>query len=550
MDSQTLDHLIAEMEPLVRGRHLGRPHLGGPQAVAFEVSGDRDHWLWLEAAPGTAGLYRLPRTEARGIARGAEDEAPGPARQALLLLRKHLEGVRLTALHRIPGERTVVMEVGRGLLVLRLSGVPAITLIMEGAALATVGAGPPAWPLPAAAAEREWDRIDPRLLAAAADTASATGRTLPRALLSVCPGLGPLLARQLDGRPESLAVLRARLAFLSPTLLAPGPIESWHDADLAPPEAVAFAPFPLEGRGWLALHPASWLEAAALFLLARSRGARFERERKRALHEAGRMGRRLAQLEAHLLGDLQGLPEAARLRREAEALLASSGGFDPAAGTVEVPDPYAPDQRLLVAVDPSLSAPANADRLFNKARRIEKARRQVETRLAETRVALEAERAREARLREARDLADVEPPRGADGAGGGPGAGTMAEPGSRHFLTSRGFSLLVGRGARENHHLTFHLARPEDVWLHARDVPGAHVILRDPSGRAGAEDFKEAAEVAAFFSDARAAGQVDVHVTRRKHLRPARGGRGRVVIAHSDTVRVAPRDPQGRLRRR
>ncbi len=549
MDTLTLDHLIAEIEPFVRGRHLGRPHLGGPYAIAFEVSGDRDHWLWLEAAPGTAGLYRLPRTQARGIARGAE-EAPGRAQQALLLLRKHLEGVRLTALHRIPGERTVVMEVGPGFLVLRLSGMPALTLIMEGTALTTVGPGPPAWPLPAPAAEREWDRVDPLLLAAAADTAAATGRRLPRALLSVCPGLGPLLARELDGRPESLAALRARLASARPTLLAPGPMETWHDADLAPPEAVALAPFPLEGRGRLALHPASWLEAAALFLLARSRGQRFERARKCALDEARRKLRRLAQLEAHLLGDLQGLPEAARLRREAEALLASSGDFDPAAGTVEVPDPYAPDRRLRVAVDPALSAPGNADRLFTKARRIEKARRQVETRLAETRVALEAERAHETRLREARDLADLEPPRAADGGGGGPGTSTTAGPGARHYLTSRGFSLLVGRGARENHHLTFHVARPEDVWLHARDVPGAHVILRDQDGRAGAEDFKEAAQVAAFFSEARAAAQVDVHVTRRKHLRPARGGRGRVVIAYSDTVRVAPRDPEGRLRRR
>ncbi len=94
------------------------------------------------------------------------------------------------------------------------------------------------------------------------------------------------------------------------------------------------------------------------------------------------------------------------------------------------------------------------------------------------------------------------------------------------------------------------MARPEDLWLHARDVPGAHVILRDHEGRAAADDLREAAEVAAFFSDARAEAAVDVHVTRRKHVRPGRGGPGRVQIAHSDTLRVAPRDPEGRLRRR
>jgi predicted ribosome quality control (RQC) complex YloA/Tae2 family protein len=110
--------------------------------------------------------------------------------------------------------------------------------------------------------------------------------------------------------------------------------------------------------------------------------------------------------------------------------------------------------------------------------------------------------------------------------------------------------VLVGRNARENHHLSFRVARAEDLWLHARDAPGSHVVLRDNEGRAGADDLREAAEVAAFFSESRGDSLVDVHVTRRKHVRPARGGPGRVFVAHSDTLRVAPRDPEGRLRRR
>jgi predicted ribosome quality control (RQC) complex YloA/Tae2 family protein len=108
----------------------------------------------------------------------------------------------------------------------------------------------------------------------------------------------------------------------------------------------------------------------------------------------------------------------------------------------------------------------------------------------------------------------------------------------------------VGRGARENHRLTFGRARPEDLWLHARDQRGAHVILLDPEGRAGPGDMREAAEVAAFFSEGRGSGACDVHVTRRKHLRPARGAPGRVQVFHSETLRVEPRDPESRLRRR
>jgi predicted ribosome quality control (RQC) complex YloA/Tae2 family protein len=144
------------------------------------------------------------------------------------------------------------------------------------------------------------------------------------------------------------------------------------------------------------------------------------------------------------------------------------------------------------------------------------------------------------------NLADLAGPELAEPAARPP----RASAGPRHYLTSRGLSVLVGRGARENQQLTFKSARPEDLWLHARGVPGSHVILRDPEGRASADDLREAAEIAAYCSDASAEARIDVHVVRRKHVRPAGGGAGRVSFSSSETLRVAPRDPEGRLRRR
>jgi predicted ribosome quality control (RQC) complex YloA/Tae2 family protein len=196
-----------------------------------------------------------------------------------------------------------------------------------------------------------------------------------------------------------------------------------------------------------------------------------------------------------------------------------------------------------VDVAAALSLPQNANRLFEKARRIERATLQVEERRRQVSLDLEQALQDEAAARNARDVSDLKPvaeraARTQEG-GGGP----------RRFLTARGLLLLVGRGARENQQLTFGTAGPEDWWLHARDVPGAHVVLRDPENRATEEDLREAAEVAAFFSQARAQPQVDVHSTRRKHVRPAGGG-GRVRVLQSDTVRVRPRDPDGRLRTR
>jgi predicted ribosome quality control (RQC) complex YloA/Tae2 family protein len=315
-------------------------------------------------------------------------------------------------------------------------------------------------------------------------------------------------------------------------------------------DAVVLLPGVLPGlEPAFSCHPTSWVEAAATFLEARLRGQRFEAHRRRALEESRRELRRLVQLEAHLIRDLAGLPEEGELRRDAEALLASSAPLPGGAREVEVADPYQATRTRRVAVDPALSGPRNADRLFTKARRIERARVKVEARLRETRRAEEAAREREERLLSARDTAELSSRTDAEA-----GSAPRRRPGGQgrplHYLTSRGLSVLVGRGARQNHHLTFTVARPDDLWLHARDVPGAHVVLKDPEGRAGAEDLREAAEVAAFFSDARGETQADVHVTRRKHLRPGRGGPGRVVLGHTETMRVAPRDPEGRLRRR
>jgi hypothetical protein len=550
VDAVTLDRTLDELRPLLVGRHLSRPRLVGADAVAFEVSASRDRRLWLDAGPGTAGVYWLPRESARARENGAWAPAAGRARQALLHLRKHLDGARVDSLERIAGERFVVLRSRDVALALRPGGAsPALTLALAGAALGTVGGGPEAWPPPSESPDRDWDRVDPAAFEAAVAATRADGRSLVRAVLAACPGLGPALARETDGSAASFVALRERLREARPRLVvagAAGPPGEWPDAALAIPAGVTLAPLPLAGEQGAVVPAASWLEAGALFLEARRRGLEFAGRRAAALDEARRQVRRLEQLEANLARDLAGLAEEDDLRRKAEALLVFARALDPGRESVEVEDPRDPERRLTVALDPRLGGHANAERLFEKARRVGRARQQVELRGRETRSALVEAREREAAVLAARDRRELPWP----GEGGAAGARGDAASGPRHYLTSRGLSVLVGRNARENHHLTFRVARAEDLWLHARDAPGSHVVLRDNEGRAGADDLREAGELAAFFSEARADALVDVHVTRRKHVKPAKGGPGRVFVAHSDTLRVAPRDPEGRLRRR
>jgi hypothetical protein len=545
VDAVTLDRTLAELRPMVVGRHLSRPRLAGASAVVFEVGGSRDRRLWLDAGRATAGVYWVSRETAR--AEAGPLAPPGRTRQALLHLRKHLDGARVLTLERLPGERVVVLSAGAVTLALRLSGsAPALGLARDGAELGRLGEGPAVFPLPAESPDREWDRILPADFERAVSAGRAEGRSLVRAVLAACPGLGPALARATDGTGASLLALRDRLLRAAPTLVVPGPAGSWHDRDLVEPAAVALAPIPLAGAGPTVQQPASWIEAGALFLAARRRGLEFERRRRAAVDELRRRIRRLEQLEVNLSRDLAGLPDESDLRRRAEALLAHARDVEAGRESVEVEDLYEAGRRLVIALVPRLSGLANAERMFGKARRAERARHQIDLRLRETRSALASGREREAAVLAARDLRDLAGP----DEGAGAEAAGLPGPGARHYLTGRGLSVLVGRNARENHHLTFRVARAEDLWLHARDVPGAHVVLRDDEGRARADDLREAAEVAAFFSEGRTESMVDVHVTRRKHVKPARGGPGRVFVAHSDTLRVPPRDPEGRLRKR
>lgn len=526
---------------------MRRPRVAGAHALSLEVTGARDQRLLVDAERGSPGLYLLDR---RGLGEvSAEPESlPGRTRQALLLARKHVDGRRVCGLERVPGERWLVVRLSSGLaLSLRFSDpAPALTLVAGEEPLATLGTGPPAWPLPSPQPRREWDAVGAEELDAALARAREAGRSPVGGLLRACPGLGPSLARELAADPGAFEALSERLRAPRPRIASAVPLETAADADLASPHAPVLLPIEPPRRPAALREEADWIGAAGRWRIALERGRRFERARRAAVDRTSRERRRLEQLELNLSRDRLGLPDPQRLRRDADALLATPDAAPDEAGRVRVPDPWSDAGAVLeLDVDPQLGTRRSAERFYARARRAERAAAQLAERLEATRRALAAARERESAAREARDVAALPEPPPSRSQSGRAEAG-----GPRHYLTTRGLSMLVGRGARENHELTFSRARPEDLWLHARDHPGAHVILRDPEGRATVADRREAAEVAAFFSEARRGGPCDVHVARRKHLRAARGGPGRVQVFHSETLRVEPRDPEGRLRRR
>lgn len=115
-------------------------------------------------------------------------------------------------------------------------------------------------------------------------------------------------------------------------------------------------------------------------------------------------------------------------------------------------------------------------------------------------------------------------------------------------VTSRdGYEILYGETAEANDHLTARVARPDDVWLHARAITGAHVVIR-AAGRPGPVPqgtLREAAIIAARHSQAKHSSYVPVDWTLRKHVRkPRKAAPGLVTYTHEKTIDVTDAQPR------
>jgi predicted ribosome quality control (RQC) complex YloA/Tae2 family protein len=115
----------------------------------------------------------------------------------------------------------------------------------------------------------------------------------------------------------------------------------------------------------------------------------------------------------------------------------------------------------------------------------------------------------------------------------------VSEP--RVVQSKDGFTIVVGRNARQNDQVTFRRARPDDVWLHARGVVGAHVVVLRAGREVPESTITEAAALAAHYSQARDESRVDVIVAPRKNVRRLRGGKpGMVTVRDERVVTVVP----------
>ncbi|GAC1577040.1 MAG: NFACT RNA binding domain-containing protein [Candidatus Elarobacter sp.] len=214
-----------------------------------------------------------------------------------------------------------------------------------------------------------------------------------------------------------------------------------------------------------------------------------------------------------------------RLRESGDALYTHLHDVEPGATSFVPPT----NPGLTIALDPEFDVQGNAQRYYARYRKAADALPHLERRrdaLAARSEALdvlafEAERAEPSTLPELEsDLDALE----------GRPTQRAAAPSARKRAPLKldrpsGARIYVGRSPRENAEVTFRIARPDDLWFHARGIPGSHVVLQSAPGAApDDDDLDVAADLAATHSKAKTAPRVEVDYTERKYVRKQRDG--------------------------
>jgi predicted ribosome quality control (RQC) complex YloA/Tae2 family protein len=103
------------------------------------------------------------------------------------------------------------------------------------------------------------------------------------------------------------------------------------------------------------------------------------------------------------------------------------------------------------------------------------------------------------------------------------------------------FTILIGKNSRQNEEVTFHQATANDMWLHARGVPGAHVIIKAGGRDIPRSTLEQAASLAAYYSQGRGSTSVPVDYTMQRYVRHMKGGGpGMVIYEREKTIYAEP----------
>jgi predicted ribosome quality control (RQC) complex YloA/Tae2 family protein len=294
-------------------------------------------------------------------------------------------------------------------------------------------------------------------------------------------------------------------------------------------------------------------EAADAYFSALDHAREFESRANAAQSRLVKAVRQKEKLKSNLEKDLAGHGDPEEHKRIGDLLLANLSTAKRAGNKVTLTDYYADGAPSIeIEVDENISLQNEAEERFRQYGKAKRAREEIAERMVriDREIAeLNGQLEEILRISSEKDetalapFSPVQAPRKTQ---------TKQQPsipGVRRYRSTDGYEILVGRASRDNDNLTFKIAQPNDLWLHAGDYPGSHVVVRNPTRKEiPHRTIIEAAQLAGRFSQASEDSKVVVHYTPRKFLsKPKGAASGLVRLSRFRSITVEPKEGVERI---
>jgi predicted ribosome quality control (RQC) complex YloA/Tae2 family protein len=562
LDAYTLSALADEfLDTLVGGRIQDVLDVD-ETGVGLEIyANHKRHYLFLSADPNAPRVNLVPERLRRGL--------PKPTTLGLLL-RRHVEGGILSHVSQPPWERILQFDIETQSGVFNLIIEPMerranLLLLQDGVILECIRRvkptenrtravlpGQPYHMPPPQTSKRDPMRVTEvelsDMLAQEVDVKRKTHQALTTHLL----GFSPLLAKEVVFRAAGTMdqLVRdagaVRLYRALQEIVTPLARREWQPGIVEGEGRVtAFSVYPLTSEpAWRRVESLS--EALSLFFGSPTGDHAYDRAKepiREALQEAeARLKARLASLRRSLTDDA----EREVLRQNGELILAYQYALAP--GQTVLRAQYDPEQpELAINLDPELSPLENAQHYFERYNKAKRALDDVPDLIATNEADLAFVQQLGVDLQLAGSYPDIdEVQQSLQAVGLWRGTAKRVPGGQKSapikIVTHNGWVIWVGRNSRQNEQVTFDKGSPNDLWLHVRDVPGAHVIIKSDGRPVPEEIVQRAAEIAAYYSPLRSEAKAPVDVTLRAHVRKIKGAAaGMVTYRQERTMMVTPR---------
>ncbi len=579
MDNFLLQTIVNELEPMLRGHRFGKIYQLGATDLAIDLYLRKMGWLVISTDPQRLAFYLTARNP-----RQLGDD-PRNDTTFVALVKKYLGAARLATIEKLGYDRVIYLDFDareddgttvRRRLVVTLTGRAANVQLIEGSRIIArlrerddpmgdyVEPAPPN------------DKLDPflcspenlnELIVRVGDLTETAQKHLI--------GFAPLYARELSyrakrQRPEqALSGLMNDLFDSPPKPAIYSSLPSISGLDELKIEtgredySVVLSPIELDSLSdWSATRFSSVNEAAdAYYTLLDERRRFFALKQKLNSSLSSQLKKRRA-LAGNLTRELASFSNREQHQRFGELLLANLHQAVKTSGGFVVTDFYDEAQKQIEIPSANKPTPQEAaEHYFKQARKARHGSENINSRLPqiENEIAqLEKQIAELAAITRAGELnsfatrlspTSFQAPQ--EKKLSEPAKKTKEEkiPGVRRYRSSEGYEILVGRTSRDNDHLTFRVAKSSDIWFHAADYPGSHVVLRNPQRKqVPPTAIAEAAQLAAKFSQAQASPKVAVNYCERKFVTKMKGfAPGEVRLSSFKTILVEPREAGERI---